>query len=260
MDDRSLESRNGSGRPQFPPLANLDKLLQNPNSSSFPTLVFIGNLNRALSKKSANEVWKENYHHDHVTAAANKSFRQRLIRASVINLGNQNGMMNAQPIMGIDPMVMRLQPADWFQFQVAAVHQRMTMINPNFKVAVQRDNFIFALNTVYDNSAVNNLDYSENQVSMSMLVLAISTSLSESHATSKRKRHFSDIMKEKTIEMRQKWMIKNRESAARSRAYTNHLEHEVFQSRKMNREKMIISSNPISMPKYRLRRTNSAPY
>ncbi|XP_068321488.1 uncharacterized protein [Pyrus communis] len=84
--------------------------------------------------------------------------------------------------------------------------------------AVQRDNFIFALNTVYDNSAVNNLDYSENQVSMSMLVPTISTSLSESHATSKRKRQFSYIMKEKTIEMRQKWMIKNRESAARSRA------------------------------------------
>ncbi|PQQ05135.1 ABSCISIC ACID-INSENSITIVE 5-like protein 2 [Prunus yedoensis var. nudiflora] len=45
-------------------------------------------------------------------------------------------------------------------------------------------------------------------------------------------------MKERTIERRQKRMIKNRESAARSRArkqaYTNQLEHEVFQLGKVN--------------------------
>ncbi|KAM1292535.1 hypothetical protein ACFX2I_019481 [Malus domestica] len=73
---------------------------------------------------------------------------------------------------------------------------------------------------------------------MSMPMPTISTSLSEFHATAERKRHFSDEMKEKMIEMRQKRMIKNSESAARSRArkqaYTNQLKHEVFHLRKMN--------------------------
>ncbi|KAB2629041.1 ABSCISIC ACID-INSENSITIVE 5-like protein 3 [Pyrus ussuriensis x Pyrus communis] len=306
MDDRTLGSGNGGDqRPQFPPLANLDgvqsqlgnigskplngmhfdellknvisadegQLLQNPNSSSFPTSFFLGNLNGALSKKSADEVWKGISHHEHANAAANESLHQRtiretaatpehfLVRTGAINLGNQNAMMNAQPVMGIDPAVTLSQPADWFQFQVSSVQQRMTMLDSNFKV----------FESVYDNSAVNNLDYSENQAGMSMPMPAISASSSESQATAERKRHFSDEIKEKTIERRQKRMIKNRESAARSRArkqaYTSQLEHEVFRLRKMNswlkkqkEVEMILSSNPTSMPKYQLRRTSSAPF
>ncbi|KAM2449806.1 hypothetical protein PS1_019869 [Malus domestica] len=73
---------------------------------------------------------------------------------------------------------------------------------------------------------------------MSMPMPTISASLSKFHATAERKRHFSDEMKEQMIEMRQKRMTKNSESAARSRArkqaYTNQLKHEVFQLRKMN--------------------------
>ncbi|TQE02855.1 hypothetical protein C1H46_011515 [Malus baccata] len=305
MDDRTLGSGNGGERPQFPPLANLDgvqsqlgnigskplngmhfdellknvisadegQLLQNPNSSSFSTSFFLGNLNGALSKKSADEVWKGISHHELANSAANESLHQRniretaatpehfLVRTGAINLGNQNAMMNAQSVMGIDPAVMVSQPADWFQFQVSAVQQRMTMLDSNFKVC----------ESVYDNSAVNNLDYSENQVGMSIPMPAISASSSESHATAEKKRHFSDEIKEKTIERRQKRMIKNRESAARSRArkqaYTSQLEHEVFRLRKMNswlkkqkEVEIILSSNPNSMPKYQLRRTSSAPF
>ncbi|KAM1134738.1 hypothetical protein ACFX19_044534 [Malus domestica] len=305
MDDRTLGSGNGGERPQFPPLANLDgvqsqlgnigskplngmhfdellknvisadegQLLQNPNSSSFSTSFFLGNLNGALSNKSADEVWKGISHHDLANSAANESLHQRniretaatpehfLVRTGAINLGNQNAMMNAQPVMGIDPAVMVSQPADWFQFQVSAVQQRMTMLDSNFKVC----------ESVYDNSTVNNLDYSENQVGMSIPMPAISASSSESHATAEKKRHFSDEIKEKTIERRQKRMIKNRESAARSRArkqaYTSQLEHEVFRLRKMNswlkkqkEVEIILSSNPNSMPKYQLRRTSSAPF
>ncbi|KAM1119741.1 hypothetical protein TB2_043853 [Malus domestica] len=305
MDDMTLGSGNGGERPQFPPLANLDgvqsqlgnigskplngmhfdellknvisadegQLLQNPNSSSFSTSFFLGNLNGVLSKKSADEVWKGISHHELANSAANESLHQRniretaatpehfLVRTGAINLGNQNAMMNAQPVMGIDPAVMVSQPADWFQFQVSAVQQRMTMLDSNFKVC----------ESVYDNSTVNNLDYSENQVGMSIPMPAISASSSESHATAEKKRHFSDEIKEKTIERRQKRMIKNRESAARSRArkqaYTSQLEHEVFRLRKMNswlkkqkEVEIILSSNPNSMPKYQLRRTSSAPF
>ncbi|KAK9269811.1 hypothetical protein L1049_025384 [Liquidambar formosana] len=63
-------------------------------------------------------------------------------------------------------------------------------------------------------------------------------------------------------------MIKNRESAARSRArkqaYTNQLEHQVLQLRKTNsrlrKQKevmMFLSSDPTPGPKYQLRRASS---
>ncbi|CAB4267041.1 unnamed protein product [Prunus armeniaca] len=307
MEDRTLESGNGGERPQFPPLArqesynlsNLDEAqshLGNINSKPLngmhfdegaaatkPFLlliagfIFLGNfnLNGALSRKTADEVWKEIAHHEHVnTVVANESLQQRLstigetpatpehflVRGGVINIGNQPSLMNAaQPIMAIDPTVVS-QQTDWLQFQMAAVQQQMTMLDSNLKVR----------ESVYENSAVN-FDYSENQVGMSMPMPAISASSCESQATAVRKRHFSDEMKERTIERRQKRMIKNRESAARSRArkqaYTNELEHEVFQLGKVNswlkRQKeveLILASNPTSMPKYQLRRTSSAPY
>ncbi|XP_021803951.1 ABSCISIC ACID-INSENSITIVE 5-like protein 2 [Prunus avium] len=254
------------------------QLLQNPSSSSLPASFFLGNfnLNGALSRKAADEVWKEIAHHEHVnTVVANESLQQRLstigetpvtpehflVRAGVINIGNQPSLMNAsQPIMAIDPTGVVSQQTDWLQFQMAAVQQQMTMLDSNLKVS----------ESVYENSAVN-FDYSENQVGMSMPMPAISASSCESQATAVRKRHFSDEMKERTIERRQKRMIKNRESAARSRArkqaYTNQLEHEVFQLGKVNswlkkqkEVEMILASNPISMPKYQLRRTSSAPY
>ncbi|PQM41509.1 ABSCISIC ACID-INSENSITIVE 5-like protein 3 [Prunus yedoensis var. nudiflora] len=254
------------------------QLLQNPSSSSLPASFFLGNfnLNGALSRKTADEMWKEIAHHEHVnTVVANESLQQRLstigetpvtpehflVRAGVINIGNQPSLMNAsQPIMAIDPTGVVSQQTDWLQFQMAAVQQQMTMLDSNLKVR----------ESVYENSAVN-FDYSENHIGMSMPMPAISASSCESHATAVRKRHFSDEIKERTIERRQKRMIKNRESAARSRArkqaYTNQLEHEVFQLGKVNswlkkqkEVERILASNPISMPKYQLRRTSSAPY
>ncbi|CAA6654481.1 unnamed protein product [Spirodela intermedia] len=68
------------------------------------------------------------------------------------------------------------------------------------------------------------------------------------------KREASDYVGGKTVERRQKRMIKNRESAARSRArkqaYTNELENKV--SRLEEENKML------KKHRFRLRRTSSA--
>ncbi|KAL9232699.1 hypothetical protein vseg_007778 [Gypsophila vaccaria] len=76
---------------------------------------------------------------------------------------------------------------------------------------------------------------------------------------------------EKTVERRQKRMIKNRESAARSRArkqaYTHELENKVSRLEEENErlrkmrevEKALPSVPPPAQPKYQLRRTSSAP-
>ncbi|KAK9671308.1 hypothetical protein RND81_12G020800 [Saponaria officinalis] len=86
-----------------------------------------------------------------------------------------------------------------------------------------------------------------------------------------RKRIAPGSVVEKTVERRQKRMIKNRESAARSRArkqaYTHELENKVSRLEEENErlrkmrevEKALPSVPPPDQPKYQLRRTSSAP-
>ncbi|KAK7256911.1 hypothetical protein RIF29_30487 [Crotalaria pallida] len=86
-----------------------------------------------------------------------------------------------------------------------------------------------------------------------------------------RKRNTPEDIVEKSVERRQKRMIKNRESAARSRArkqaYTNELENKVSRLEEENErlrkqkelEKMLPSAPPPE-PKYQLRRIASAPF
>ncbi|KAK7855122.1 abscisic acid-insensitive 5-like protein 3 [Quercus suber] len=97
---------------------------------------------------------------------------------------------------------------------------------------------------------------------------AISSASSDSQVAAERKRRCSDEMMEKAIERRQKRMIKNRESAARSRArkqaYTIELETAVVNLRETNslikkrkEVDILLSSISTPMPKYQLRRTSS---
>ncbi|KAJ3682989.1 hypothetical protein LUZ60_013216 [Juncus effusus] len=76
---------------------------------------------------------------------------------------------------------------------------------------------------------------------------------------------------EKTVERRQKRMIKNRESAARSRArkqaYTNELENKILrleeEIERLKKEKEtepVVHYVPQLEPKFELRRTNSSPF
>ncbi|XP_010517591.1 PREDICTED: ABSCISIC ACID-INSENSITIVE 5-like protein 3 [Camelina sativa] len=92
--------------------------------------------------------------------------------------------------------------------------------------------------------------------------------LSDTPKAHGRKRVAGDIV-EKTVERRQKRMIKNRESAARSRArkqaYTHELEIKVERLeeeneklRKLKEVEKILPSEPPPDPKWKLRRTNSA--
>ncbi|KAF2291458.1 hypothetical protein GH714_024405 [Hevea brasiliensis] len=249
------------------------QLLQNvkpsssPNSSSSSASAsasasfFLGNLdlNGTLNNKKVDEVWKDIVHQEHVNAMDNKSrFQQQLeettledflVRTGMINIGNQNAMLNPQTIMAIDPMVVASQQADWLKLQMTAVQirqqQQMTVIDSNFHVSEP---------SVFEN-----------------LVPAVSATSSESQAAAVKKRRYSDEIMEKTIERRQKRMMKNRESAASSRArkqaYTNHLEHEVFQLRKTNawlkklkEVEILLSIDTKLMPRYQLGRTSSAPF
>ncbi|XP_057547545.1 ABSCISIC ACID-INSENSITIVE 5-like protein 2 [Amaranthus tricolor] len=85
-----------------------------------------------------------------------------------------------------------------------------------------------------------------------------------------RKRHASGDVVERMVERRQKRMIKNRESAARSRprkqAYTHELknkvlrlEAEIERLQRMREAEKVLPSVPPPQPKFKLRRTSSAP-
>ncbi|XP_059434372.1 ABSCISIC ACID-INSENSITIVE 5-like protein 6 [Corylus avellana] len=243
------------------PLNNmlLDELLRNIicveegqySSSSSSASFFLGNLNLngTLSNKTVDEVWKDIVNEMDIqkSTLGETTLEEFLVRA---------GVVNPRPMMGIDPMaVVVSQQADSLQFQ---------------QITELDSNFVFCDQSVYENPVLD-IGYSDNQLGMSVPMPAISSTSSGSQVAADRKRRCSDEMMEKTIDRRQKRMIKNRESAARSRArkqaYTNQLEHEVFHLRKTNsllkKQKemdILLSSNPTSMPRYQLRRTSSGSF
>lgn len=202
---------------------NLDELLRNvtlveeassSSSSSSSPPFFLGNLNLngTLTKKTVDEVWKEIVRQQHMNEVDNHLVQQRstLGETTLEEFLVRAGIINPQPILAIDPLVMVSQQTDWLQFQMAAVQQQemqMIALDSNLDVA----------ESVYENPAVD-VGYSENQLAMPMPVPAILSTRSDSHVAAERKRRCSDQIMEKTIERRQKRMIKNRESAARSRA------------------------------------------
>lgn len=106
--------------------------------------------------------------------------------------------------------------------------------------------------------------YPEGQMSISSPTVG---AMSDSQ-TPGRKRGASSDMTDKLVERRQKRMIKNRESAARSRArkqaYTNELENKVSrleeENERLKKQKELdkILYAPPPEPKYQLRRTSSA--
>uniref|UniRef100_A0A1D1XUN6 ABSCISIC ACID-INSENSITIVE 5-like protein 2 n=1 Tax=Anthurium amnicola TaxID=1678845 RepID=A0A1D1XUN6_9ARAE len=109
--------------------------------------------------------------------------------------------------------------------------------------------------------------YSDGQLTMSSPIMG---ALSDTQ-TPGGKRVASGEIAEKTVERRQKRMIKNRESAARSRArkqaYTNELENKVSrleeENERLKKQKemeKILYAIPPPEPKFRLRRTSSAPF
>ncbi|XP_048226575.1 ABSCISIC ACID-INSENSITIVE 5-like protein 3 isoform X2 [Ricinus communis] len=269
------------------------QLLQNVNpsssssssSSSSARPFFLGDFdlnNGMLSKKPVDDAWKDIDNQEHVNVLANQSIQQRLgetsledflVRAGVVNIGNQNAMLDPhQPIMDINSMVVVSQQEDWLQLQRTAVQQEQQQQQHQMTVL---DSDFYVSESGYENPVVD-VGYADNQLAITMPMPAISATSSESQAVAEKKRRYSDEVMEKTIERRQKRMIKNRESAARSRArkqlacpqaYTNQLEHEVFQLQKTNswlkklkEQERLLSSNPVAPPRYQLRRTSSASF
>nr|KYP47508.1 ABSCISIC ACID-INSENSITIVE 5-like protein 3 [Cajanus cajan] len=205
--------------------AESGQLVQDPSSDhSF----ILGNidLNGTISNKTdIGEAWRGMVQQQHVNRSMDTHMQQPnlgetlesfLARAGMLDVGdhdNVNVIDDAQPVMGIDPMVMPSQHEHWLQMQIPGInihqhhhreqqHQQIIGSCPDFNVS----------KTFYENPVME-MGYSENSVGISM-----SPAYSDSKSAVFGKNRYSDEVMEKTIERRQKRMAKNRESAARSRA------------------------------------------
>lgn len=244
-------------------------------------------LSRDLSKKTVDQVWhdiQQGHKKDSIDRKAQErqptlgemTLEDFLVKAGVV-AESTPGKKSLGSVLGVDSLALPQQSvqqqAQWSQYQMQAMHQlppqqhqqqpqQQTML-PVFMPGhpVQQPLTIVANPTI-------DAAYPESQMTMSPTALL--GTLSDTQ-TLGRKRVAPDDVVEKTVERRQKRMIKNRESAARSRArkqaYTHELENKVIrleeENERLKRQKEIekvLPSVPLPEPKYQLRRTSSAPF
>ncbi|CAJ1917785.1 unnamed protein product [Sphenostylis stenocarpa] len=227
-----------------------------------------------LSKKTIDEVWRDmqqkksaSQERERQPALGEMTLEDFLVKAGVTTepFSNEDSSM---AMSGVDSQHNTSQHAHWLQYQFTSVQQQpqqqhqhqnqQNSVMPGFSgfMAVQQRMPVM-VNPVLD------AGYAEAVPSSLMGALSDSQ-------TAGRKRVASGNVVEKTVERRQKRMIKNRESAARSRArkqaYTQELEIKVSlleeeneRLRRLNEIEKVLPSAPPPDPMHQLRRTSSAP-
>lgn len=256
-----IDDGNASAQPAVPPIASASSLHRQGSLT----------LSRDLSKKTVDEVWRDIQQGQGRSLEREVEERERnptlgeltledfLVKAGVVaestsSPGNKNGGPN-----------ITLQPAQWMQYQQPQQQQQQQQQPSNmmdvFMLPVQQ-----ALPVV--SSPIMEAAYPDTQ--MAMVVSPLIGNLSSDTMTPQRKRGAPVDVVEKTVERRQKRMIKNRESAARSRArkqaYTHELENKISRLeeenerlKKLKEVEKVIPCAPPPEPKYQLRRTSSGP-
>nr|XP_023924204.1 ABSCISIC ACID-INSENSITIVE 5-like protein 2 [Quercus suber] len=240
---------------------------------------------RDLSKKTVDEVWKDIQHKNNEYSDQERNKVQEknptlgeitledfLVKAGVVteSYNNNNNNNNnsekgnaAAGVLGVDSIAAP-QHSHWMQmqFQLPSVQQQqqnmMVLMHHPVPVPVQ-----------VQQQPLPVMDAPFSDTHMTMSPTSLIGTLSDTQ-TPGRKRGATGEVVEKTVERRQKRMIKNRESAARSRArkqaYTHELENKVSRLeeenerlRRQKEEEKVLPSAPPPEPKYQLRRTSSAP-
>ncbi|XP_054783949.1 ABSCISIC ACID-INSENSITIVE 5-like protein 2 isoform X2 [Prosopis cineraria] len=210
---------------------NLDELLKSVGTAEGTgQLAFGSSLNRQSSltlsedvrKKTVDEVWKDMQQKKNTREVTKSQERQTklgemtledfLVKAGVVSDSNMASEHNIS------------EQAHWIQYQLSSLHQHQNnhdvMAGLMTGLGVQQQPLPAVSNPVSDSS------YSENMVA-TMSPSSLMGKLPDTHSPGRKREASGDVV-EKTMERRQKRMIKNRESAARSRArkqaYTNELE------------------------------------
>ncbi|KAA8516308.1 hypothetical protein F0562_016601 [Nyssa sinensis] len=244
-------------------------------------------LSRDLSKKTVDEVWRD-IQQGQKKKNLDRKARERqptlgemtledfLVKAGVV-AETSPGKKNSCPVLGVDTIALPQQnipqQTQWTHYQLPSIHQlpqqqQHQHHQPQNMLAVFMPGHPVQQPIPIGANPIMEAAYPETQMTMSPS--ALMGTLSDTQ-TPGRKRVASGDVVEKTVERRQKRMIKNRESAARSRArkqaYTHELENKVSrleeENERLKRQKeteKILPSVPPPEPKYQLRRTSSAPF
>ncbi|KAL2232893.1 UNVERIFIED_CONTAM: ABSCISIC ACID-INSENSITIVE 5-like protein 2 [Sesamum indicum] len=182
-----------------------------------------------LSKKTVDEVWQDiQQGHkrgslDRKATLGEMTLEDFLVKAGVVaesSAGKRNSGLG-----GADPMGLP-QQAQWMNFQIPSVHSQQQQKHSMLPVFMPGHSVQQPI--PLGGNPIMDAAYSETQITMSSSPMM--GTLSDTQ-TPGRKRVAPDDIAEKSVERRQKRMIKNRESAARSRArkqaYTHELENKV---------------------------------
>lgn len=237
---------------------NLDELLKNvsPGEENNPSSAL--HHQPSLSKKTVDEVWRDiqlqaggggGVKDTHQTKPQER--QPTLGEMTLEDFLVKAGIVSQTPDHNDKPIISTPQ-AQWLTYQLPSPQ-------------TQQPNMIYTHpvppTTLMDTS------FTENQMSISSPVMG---ALSDTQTPGRKRGASGGDMIQKTVERRQKRMIKNRESAARSRArkqaYTNELENKVSRLEEENarlkkekeKEQLLPCAPPPPEPKYQLRRTSSA--
>lgn len=208
-------------------------------------------LSRDMSKKTVDEVWRDiqqGQNGDNTNKRVNRGEEQTLEDITLEDFLVQAGVFSESSVRDESLFLQESVPRQpqWMPYSQNQHNNVMGVYMPGGNQIVEAG-------------------YPEPHMSMSPSALMGAISGTQ---TPGRKRLAYEDVGEKTVERRQKRMIKNRESAARSRerkqAYTHELENKISRLeeendrlRRLKEVEKILPSSPAE-PKYQLRRTSSA--
>ncbi|GKB58306.1 abscisic acid-insensitive 5-like protein 2 [Tanacetum coccineum] len=226
---------------------NLDELLKSVSTAEGNQGLASGS-SLDLRKKTVDEVWQDIQHGEgKKSVKSSGSFRScdRKGSSSSSRVGERQGTLgemtledflvkagvvaeSSSPERKNEEMVVDPREAQWMQYRSPIIPQQQVVMPGHYQV---QQPLAITGNPVMD------VGYSDARMAMSPTPLM--GSLSDAHMSG-RKRYASGAVVEKTVERRQKRMIKNRESAARSRArkqaYTNELENKISRLEEENEQ------------------------
>lgn len=190
FDDQAHSQQLGNSNKQLnSTMNNLDEFVNNFLS---PDQQCQSIKNPSSSSKSSSLVFQGNFNFNgtHRRKTADEVWREIIC--------GEDSIVNPQPLMAVDPTVVMAaaQQEDWFKFPIQSV------LDLNSQVGIENPPVEFG--------------HSQNQLESPMPINVPQFS-SGSHMGFVNKCSFKEEVMEKTIERRQKRMMKNRESAARSR-------------------------------------------